>query len=230
VPRTGMEYALEQIYSDLLHVEGLVESMLGQSIEALKLRDEDLALKVVEADDAVDDATHKIEEQCVQTIARQQPVASDLRRVIGAIHNLVDLERIADYAVNIAEVVPELAKQPLLKPLIDIPRMAQIAQDMLHDGLTALRDDNVELATEVCLRDDEIDALYLQILRELVTFIAEDPRTTSRAVTLLLVARHLERVGDHATNIAEMVFYNATGRRKTVKDVMTEEEEKVGRH
>jgi len=222
--RTGLQEALSGIYAELLRMEGLVESMLGMSIDALKNRDTALAARVIEADDAVDEAAQQIEAQCVQVIARHQPVASDLRRTIGIIHNVVDLERIADHAVNIAEFAEELAKEPLLKPLIDIPRMAKIAQEMLHDGLNALRDDDVELARQVCLRDGEIDALYLQIFRELVLFMTEDPRTINRAVPLLLVASQLERVGDHATNIAEVVFYQKTGRRVLVRHVVAEEQ------
>ena len=226
--RTGMEEARQTIHGQLLHLEGLVESMLGKAVEALKNRDVGMADEVVKGDDEVDAVAQAIEKQCVQMIARHQPVASDLRRMIGVIHNIVDLERIADLAVNIAEVVPDLARQPLLKPLIDIPRMMQIAQEMLHDGLNALRDDNIELAREVCLRDREIDALFMQIFRELILFMTEDPRTTNRAVPLLFVARHLERVGDHATNIAEIVFYQKTGHRVTVRDLMAEEEAKQG--
>lgn len=226
--RTGMEEALQSIYGQLLHLEGLVESMLGKAVEALKNRDEHLAREVVQGDDDVDALAQQIELEAVQVIARHQPVASDLRRMISVIHNIIDLERIADLAVNIAEVVPDLARQPLLKPLIDIPRIMQIAQEMLHDGLNALRDDDLELARKVCLRDREIDALFMQVFRELILFMTEDPRTTNRAVPLLFVARHLERVGDHATNIAEMVFYQKTGRRVTARDIMTEEEEKAG--
>jgi phosphate transport system protein len=220
----SMKGAQGLLYSRLLELEGLVERILGWAIEALKERDEAMANRVVLADDEVDELTFSLEEQAVQIIALHKPVGSDLRRVIGTLRVIIDLERIADLAVNIAEVVPELARQPLLKPLIDIPRMTQIAQGMLHDGLDALRDDDTELAREVCLRDTEIDALYMQIFRELVSFITEDPRTTSRAIPLLFVARHLERVGDHATNIAEIVFYQKSGRRLTVRDMMDQED------
>ncbi len=223
--RVGMQGALSQLYSRLLQLEGLVERMLGRAIEALKARDEDMAKAVVAGDDEIDDLAFTIEEQAIRLIALHQPVGSDLRRIIGTIRVTIDLERVADLAVNIAEVVPELSSQPLLKPLIDIPRMMQIAQQMLHDGLDALRDDDVELARQVCLRDDEIDALNIQIFRELVSFITEDPRTTSRAIPLLFVARHLERVGDHATNIAEIAFYQQSGKRVRIRDIMQEAEE-----
>ena len=220
--RIGMEGALAQLYSRLLHLEGLVERILDLSIEALKARDNAMADAVVASDDEIDDLANQIEEQAIRVIALHQPVGSDLRRIIGTIRVTIDLERVADLAVNIAETVPELARQPLLKPLIDIPRMMRIAQQMLHDGLDALRDDDVDKARAVCLRDDEIDALYMQIFRELVSFITEDPRTTGRAIPLLFVARHLERVGDHATNIAEIVFYQKTGQRMRLRDIMDE--------
>lgn len=222
-----MQGAQSLLYHRLLELEGLVERVLGWAVAALKNRDTAMADQVILADDEVDQLTLKLEEHAIQVIALHKPVGSDLRRVIGTLRVLIDLERIADLAVNIAEVVPELARQPLLKPLIDIPRMTQIAQGMLHDGLDALRDDNTELARDVCLRDEEIDALYMQVFRELVSFIMEDPRTTGRAIPLLFVARHLERVGDHATNIAEIVFYQKTGRRLTVRDMMDEEGKEV---
>ena len=219
-----MQGALAQLYSRLLELEGIVERVLAMAIEALKTGDELLAQKVVESDDEVDDLANTIEEGAIEVIALHQPVGSDLRRIIGSIRVSIDLERVADLAVNIAEIVPELARQPLLKPLIDIPRMMKIAQEMLHDGLNALRDGDVELARAVCFRDQEIDDLYMQIFRELVSYITEDPRTTSRAIPLLFVARHLERVGDHATNVAEIVFYQSTGKRVRLRDIMGETE------
>ena len=220
--RIGMQTALAQLYGRLLNLEGLVERILDRSVEALKARDTNLAETAIASDDEIDDLSKSIEEQATELIALHQPVGSDLRRIIGTIRVTIDLERVADLAVNIAETVPELARQPLLKPLIDIPRMMRIAQQMLHDGLNALRDDDCELARQVCLRDEEIDALNMQIFRELVSFITEDPRTTSRAIPLLFVARHLERIGDHATNIAEMVFYQKTGQRVRLRDIMAE--------
>lgn len=224
--RIGMEGALAQLYNRLLHLEGLVERILDLSVEALKARNEEIADRVVASDDEIDELASAIEEQAIRVIALHQPVGSDLRRIIGTIRVTIDLERVADLAVNIAETVPELARQPLLKPLIDIPRMMRIAQQMLHDGLDALRDDDIEKARAVCLRDDEIDALYMQIFRELVSFITEDPRTTSRAIPLLFVARHLERVGDHATNIAEIVFFQKLGERVRLRDIMAEVKDK----
>lgn len=227
--RLGLQGALSELYAHLLELEGLVERILSLAVDSLKARDPQMAAAVVDSDDAIDDLTGKIEEEAIRVIALHQPVGSDLRRIIGTIRVSIDLERIADLAVNIAEVVPELARQPLLKPLIDIPRMMVIAQEMLRDGLNALRDDDTELARQVCLRDDEIDRLYLRILHELVSFITEDPTTTSRAVPLLFVARHLERVGDHATNIAEIVFYQKTGRRIRLREIMDSREEDSSR-
>ncbi len=221
--KSSMHEALARLFGRLLELEGLVEQVLGRAVDALKARDERLAEEVIRSDETIDDLAEQIEQHAVQMIALHQPVGSDLRRIIGTIHIVIDLERIADLAVNIAEVVPELARRPLLKPLIDIPHMAKISQQMLHDGLDALRDDDLELAREVCLRDNDIDALYLQIFRELVVFITEDPSTTSRAVPLLFVARHLERVGDHATNIAEVVFYHKTGKRLKEKQLREQE-------
>jgi phosphate transport system protein len=229
IMRVGLQSALADLYRQLLELEGLVERSLGLAVEALKVRDADMAETVMVGDDAIDALAARIEEEAIRIIALHQPVGSDLRRIIGTIRVTIDLERVADLAGNIAEIVPDLARQPLLKPLIDIPRMMQIAQQMLHDGLNALRDDDTELARQVCLRDDEIDGLYMQIFRELVSFISEDPRTTSRAIPLLFAARHLERVGDHATNIAEIVFYQKTGQRIRLRDIMAESEDGTAR-
>ncbi|MFO8061134.1 MAG: phosphate signaling complex protein PhoU, partial [Bacillota bacterium] len=154
-----------------------------------------------------------LEKAAEAVIARHQPVGSDLRRIISTIRIAVDLERVADLAVNIARIALDLGTEPLLKPLIDIPRMAATAQEMLRDALTALIEENCSAAQEVCRRDSEIDDLYWQIFRELLSFMIEDPRTIKRAIPLLFVARHLERVGDHATNVAEAVTYLLTGER-----------------
>jgi phosphate transport system protein len=220
--RSGFQKELTDTQGSLLHLEGLAEKMLGDAVMALKTRDTVLAQKVIESDDEVDAAAQQIEQQVVKTIALHQPVASDLRHMVAVIHNAIDLERVADLAVDIAESVPGIAEQPLLKPLIDIPRMTQISMEMLHESLNALRDDDLEKARAVCLRDQEVDDLFMQIVRELISFMIADPRSTSRAVPLLFVARALERVADHATNLAEMVFYQVTGQKTTCKSIEDE--------
>jgi phosphate transport system protein len=220
--RSSFQKELTEVQGSLLNLEGLAEKMLSDAVESLKSRNPALAQAVIDSDDAVDNASEQIEQQVVKVIALHQPVASDLRHMIAAIHNTIDLERVADLAVDIAEQVPELSSLPLLKPLIDIPRMTQISQEMLHDALDALRDDDIPKARAVCLRDQEVDDLFIQILRELIGFMIEDPRTVNRAVPLLFIARSLERVADHATNLAEMVMYQVDGKRITCKAIEAE--------
>ncbi len=218
MPRRALNAAQQELYEGLLALAGQAEKMLHSAVEALKARDLDMAQAVIAADDAVDRNTLAVEEAAETLIARYQPVASDLRRIVTAMRIARDLERIADLGVNIARVTLDMGTEPLLKPLIDIPRMAVLAQEMVRDSLTSLIEERAEKAQEVHRRDDEIDALYMQIFRELLSFMIEDPRTIRRAIPLLFVARHLERVGDHATNIAEAVVYLLTGQRLTKQD------------
>ncbi len=213
MPRRALNEALASLYEDTLILAGQAEKMLHQAVEALKTRDMDLARAVIESDDEVDVRALGLEESGETVIARHGPVASDLRSVITTLRITRDLERIADLSVNIARIVLDMGTEPLLKPLIDIPRMAVIAQEMVRDSLTSLIEEKPDMAWQVHQRDEEIDALFAQIFRELLSFMIEDPRTIKRAIPLQLVARHLERVGDHATNIAEAVSYLLTGER-----------------
>ena len=216
--RTAFNEGLNVLYGLLLEEEGLIETMLSDAIKALKTGDLELAEDVVNRDERVDRLAESIEAEVVLLIARHQPVGSDLRRMVSALKNVIDLERVGDLSTNIARAIPEIASRGLLKPLIDIPRMAGIAQEMLRDGITALKDEDVNLAQRVCARDEEMDALYWQVFRELLVFMMQDPKTIARALPLLFVARHLERVGDHATNMAETVIYNVTGLRRKAKE------------
>lgn len=213
LPRRAYRNALNDLYNDAMSLAGRVEEMLHESVESLQNRDTDLAREIIERDRQIDADALAVEEDAEELIARFQPVSSDLRRIISAMRVAVDLERVADLAVNICRITVELGTEPLLKPLIDIPRMAAIAQEMIRDSLTALIEEDVQTAQEVYIRDEEIDDLYYQIFRELLSFMMEDPRTLKRAIPLLFVARHLERVADHATNIAETVTYLLTGER-----------------
>lgn len=213
MPRKALNAALSGLYEETMSLAGEVEKMLHQSVGALRDGDLDLAREIVDRDHLIDDAALALEAAAEQVIARYQPVGSDLRRVISTMRIAVDLERMADLGVNIARIVLDLGTQPLLKPLIDIPRMASIAQEMVRDALTALIEEDVSRAKVVHRRDEEVDALYWQIFRELLSYMIEDPHTIKKAIPLLFVARHLERVGDHATNIAETVIYLLTGER-----------------
>ncbi len=214
MPRRAFDAALSELYDDTLALGGNVEEALQEAVQSLKDRDLERAGRVIAGDDAIDEAALAVDQAAEAIIAKHQPVSSDLRRIISTMRISRDLERIADLAVNIARITQDMGGEPLLKPLIDIPRMSSITQGMLRDCLTALVQENLDQAADVYYRDEEIDALFMQIFRELLSYMIEDPRSVHRAIPLLFVARHLERVGDHATNIAETVAYLLTGERE----------------
>lgn len=201
------EEDLRQLKEKLLRMSSLVEESISLSIKSLVERDAVLANKVLDQDDLIDEIEIEIDDLCLKLLALQQPQARDLRFIAASMKIVNDLERIGDLAVNIAHRSLDLLKVPLLKPLIDIPRMAQCAQSMLKDSLSAFVNDDVQLAREVLLRDDEVDQLNVQIFRELLTYMLQDPASVQRAVDLILVAKNLERIADHSTNIAEDVIY-----------------------
>jgi phosphate transport system protein len=210
--RGTLERELEHIRSNILRMGSQVESAIERSIEALKNRDTQLAQQVINDDEEINKLRFDIEEQCLELIATQQPAATDLRVVIAATHIAVELERMADHAEGTAELVKRLSDEPLLKPLIDIPIMGQVAREMIHASLDAFIARDAEAAQKVAQRDDEIDALYQQVFRELLTYMLEDPRTISRATYLLWVAHNLERIGDRVTNVCERIIFMATGK------------------
>jgi phosphate transport system protein len=206
---------LKNLKEKLLRMAALVEESVELSIEGLKGQKEEPALKVLKREEGVNLLDVEIDETCLRLLALRQPMAGDLRFITSAMKIGVELERMGDLAVNIAERTIELLKAPLLKPLIDIPRMAKMSQAMLRDSIRAFIDRDDTLASDVCRRDDEVDSLDDQIFRELLTYMIENPATIRRAVGLLLVGRYLERIADHATNIAEDVIYLVRG--KTIK-------------
>lgn len=196
----------------------MVEKAIANAVDGLKRRDLEVSRQVILDDDAIDVRRHDIEERCVNLIARQQPIATDLRMIIAILHIVGELERMGDYAEGIAKLSLELGNAPPLKPLIDIPRMSDKAIQMLHKSLESFVNRNVEAARQVGDDDDEVDALYDQVYRELLTFMIEDPRTITRATYLLWVAHRLERIADRATNIAERVIYLVTGEHVEIQE------------
>ncbi len=205
------EEELEQIKAAVLSMAGLVERSLDEAQTALIGCDRELAERVIERDDEIDRLEVSIDRMATEFIVRHQPTATDLRFVIVAIKLGPELERIGDNAVNIAERVIDLCSQALLKPLIDLPRMLSLARAMVSDAVGAYVARDAAAAREVIRRDDEVDRLYLQIFRELLTFMMEDPGTISRAIDLIFVARFAERIADQATNICEEVVYLVEG-------------------
>ena len=210
--RHPLNLELNELKDDLIQMGRLAEIAIGDAIRALLVRDLELAEDVLRSDDAINRLELAIDERCLRAMALYQPAAGDLRFIAMALKINNDLERIGDQAVNIAERAVELMKEPPLNPLMDIPRMAELVQMMLTQSVDAFVQRNAELARAVCARDDQIDALDDQIFRELLAYMFEDHAAISRAVQLILVSRHLERVADHATNIAEDVIYLAEGR------------------
>ncbi len=203
---------LKTLKGQLLRMASLAEESIEHSIRALVDRDRDLAEKVINSDDAINMIEIEIDETCQRLLALRQPIAKDLRLITSALKINSDLERIGDLSVNIAERTLDLLEEPLLKPLIDIPRMAELAKKMVQDSLNAFVHQDAELARNVCLRDDEVDNLNDQIFRELVTYMIETPKNIKRSLDLILIGRHLERIADHATNVAEDVYYLVKGR------------------
>lgn len=203
---------LEALKQTLLAMGGLVEDQIRRVMKALLERDDVAAQEVIERDRQVNTYDVEVDEQCVSLLALHQPAAGDLRFITTAMKIVTDLERIGDQAVNIAQRVVELNVEPQLKPYIDLPRMAEKAQRMVKESLDAFVARDTALARQVCGEDEEVDALKEQIFRELLTFMMEDPRTIPRAIRLILISRFMERVADHATNIAEMVIYMVEGK------------------
>ncbi|MFQ6083493.1 MAG: phosphate signaling complex protein PhoU [Candidatus Aminicenantia bacterium] len=213
---------LRTLKEKLLRMACLVEESIALAVKGLKDRKEELAQEVLKREETINLLDIEIDELCLRLLALRQPMAVDLRFITSAMKIVSELERIGDQAVNIAQRTLELLKLPLLKPLIDIPRMATLAQNMVKDSINALVNRDEDLARNVCQRDDEVDNLNDQIFRELLTYMMQDPTTIRRAVDLILVGRHLERIADHATNISEDVIYLVKG--KTIKHHIEEKE------
>jgi phosphate transport system protein len=214
--RTAFHKKLRQIQDEILAMGSVVEKAIGQSIDALKNRDIDNANRIIKDDLNINRKRYEIEEKCIQLIATQQPMASDLRNIICILNIITELERIGDYAEGIAGIVLMIGDEPPLKPLIDIPRMADKTRDMLHRSLDALVNHDAETARQIASEDDEIDGLYDQVFRELISFMIEDPKTITRATRLIWVAHNLERAADRVTNICERVVFFVTGKMEEI--------------
>jgi len=208
------EKELQDLRENLLKMGTLVEEAIANAVKSLVERDSELARRTIECDCQIDQLEVKLEEKAVRLLALRQPMARDLRFIIKSVKIIASLERIGDHAVNICERALELNKEPPLKPYIDIPRMASAAQMMLKEALDAFINEDTDLAFKVCHDDQIIDDLDDQILRELLTFMMEDPHTITRAVRIIRISKDLERIGDIATNIAESVIYMIDARDK----------------
>jgi phosphate transport system protein len=217
--RPTLDQELSTLQDNLLRMGSLLDSALCRALLALTTRDQALARQVIADDAQVNALRYEIEETCYTTLATQQPAARDLRAVMSAFSLVADLERMADHAAGIATIVIRMGDEPLLKPLIDIPRMVEACRSMVRRALEAYTTRDLAVAREVAQMDDVVDGLYQQVFRELLSFMLEDPHTISRALYLLFVAHNLERIADRAVNIAERVVFIASGELKEFKTV-----------
>ncbi len=210
-PARHLQEQLDLLAEKLLLLGGLVEQAIVRSVEALVERDSAVARRVIDEDADVDRVELEIDRICMETLAREQPFARDLRFITTAMKITTDLERIGDLAVNVSERALELNEEPRLKPFVDIPLMARRAQEMVHGALDAFVQRDAKAARAVIAMDDDLDARMEQIFRELLSFMVEDPRSVTRALRLTFVAKYFERIGDQATNVCEQVVYMCEG-------------------
>tara|TARA_B110000263_G_C15189123_1_gene455219 strand:+ start:193 stop:867 length:675 start_codon:yes stop_codon:yes gene_type:complete len=209
--RSDYNKSLQDLQDGLLILGSMVEKAIHKSMQSLKDRDLELAQIVIDEDDLIDQKRFELENSIVTLLATQQPIAADLRIIISALHIAVELERMGDYAEGIARISQTIGEQSTLKPLIDLPKMTELANEMLRKSLSAYTNRDKDLAIEVCKSDDAVDSLYEDVYHELLEFMIEDPETIQRATYLLWVSHDIERIADRATNIAERVIYLVTG-------------------
>ncbi len=204
---------LNKVKDGTLRMGELAKIAVRDSVVSLKERNVKLAEKVIAMDKDIDSLNHQIEDSCLALLALQQPMAVDLRMIAAVLRIIIDLERIGDLALEIAVITKATAREPHIKPLVDIPRMSGICQEMIEGAMRAFETCDAELARRIARRDDEVDALFDQIRRELLTYMIEDPKKITNASHLTFVARYLERIGDHANNLCESAVFMATGER-----------------
>ncbi len=211
VTRHHFAEELQELHLELIKMASLVEESIENTILALKKQDVELARKIFKNDDIIDDMERKIEKLCLMLIARQQPLAKDLRTISTALKIITDMERIADHSSDIAEITIRMANEKYVKPLIDIPKMAELAKKMVNKAIDAYVKQDIKLAQEVCNSDDEVDELFSKIVLELINIVKNDPNTTEQVINFMFITKYLERMADHATNIGEWVVFNVTG-------------------
>ena len=216
--RNYFDRELEDLHLDLIKMGSMVEKAIDDSIHALKKQDVTLAKSVMNKDDFIDDMEQQIEKKCLRILALQSPLAKDLRSVSAALKIITDLERIADHASDIADITIRLAGMTYVKPLAEIPKMAEVAKQMLRDALDSYVKSDIILAKEVCNKDDEVDAYFHEIIFELINFLKGSSEHAEQIIDLMFVVKYLERIGDHATNVGEWVVYNVTGEHKHLQN------------
>lgn len=225
--RSFFDRELEELHLDMIGMGSLVEESIENTIIALKKQDISLARHILINDDIIDDYEKKIERRCLNLIARQQPLAKDLRTISAALKIITDMERIADHSSDIAEITIRMANQKYIKPLIDIPKMAELAKRMVNKSIDAYIKQDIDLAKAVCSSDDEVDDLFMKITLELMNIAKNDSNSVEQAIDLILIAKYLERMADHATNIGEWVIYNVTGEHNHLARGLHQDDENI---
>lgn len=216
--RRTFDKDLEELQREILRMGSLVETAINDAVQSLAKQDTELAEKVMTMDDEIDRLELLIEDHCMKLIATQQPMAGDLRRIGMAFRIITDLERMGDHAYDIAKITLKIGSKPLIKPLIDIPRMAGLAQKLVKNCLDAYVQSDVELAKTMHQEDDEVDRLYAEVTEELMDMMSNKPETVFQAINLINVARYIERIADHATNIGDAIVFSVTGERQNEKN------------
>jgi phosphate transport system protein len=209
--RQSFDEDLKNLHMELIKMGSLVEESIENTIIALKRQDVELARKIFDNDDIIDEIEQKIEKMCLNLIARQSPLAKDLRSISTALKIITDMERIADHSADIAEITIRMAKEKYIKSLIDIPKMADLAKRMVNKSIDAYVRQDISLAKEVCASDDAVDELFHKIILELINIMKNDPKTIEQGINFMFIAKYIERMADHATNIGEWVVFNVTG-------------------
>ncbi|NSW89840.1 MAG: phosphate signaling complex protein PhoU [Firmicutes bacterium] len=226
VTRHSFDTELKELHMELIKMGSLVEESIEKTILALKKQDIKLAKRVFLDDDIIDDLEQKIERKCLHLIATQQPLAKDLRSIGTALKIITDMERIADHSADIAEITIRMAGEKYIKPLIDIPLMAELAKNMVKKSLDAYVKQDIELAKEVCSDDDDVDNLFAKIKLELINIVKNEPDSIDQVINFLFIAKYLERMADHATNIGEWVVFNVTGEHEHLAKILHKDDAK----
>lgn len=212
--RIIFEEELQKLHEQIVVMLSLTEEAIDKALETLKTQDVELAKEVIKGDDKIDKQERKIEKLCLALLVKQNPVAGDLRRITSIFKLITDLERIADHAEDICEIVVRVYNQRHIKPLVDIPNMANMARSMVSRVITAYMQNDIELATAVCKDDNKVDDLYFKIYNELIEMMKSNPMIIEQGVALIAIAKYFERIADHATNIGEWIVFNETGKHK----------------
>jgi len=216
--RESFQEQLDKLRNDILLMGKMVANAIEMAVDALKRQDLELAAQVARHDDKIDELQLDIESRCLSLLALQQPMARDLRFIGTAIKIVTDLERMGDHASNIAKVALSIGNEPFIKPIVHIPLMADLVQVMIRDNLTAYIKQDRALALKTAMLDHEINAYFTEVFNELLELMAKDPKMIKQSAYLLFIARYLERIGDHATNLSEMIVYMITGERVELKE------------